>query len=128
MTASSTILIIDDEPDVRTLLTTRLRAQRYEVLEAADGPSAVALAKQAHPDAILLDIMMPGMDGIATYQALRQEPTTQGTPIIFLTALAEGVDVMPRQLPQGRYTILSKLCEPRELLEAIRGALASAPR
>ncbi len=128
MTTPPTILIVDDEPDVRALLTTRLRAQPYRVLEAADGPSAVTLAAQARPDLILLDIMMPGMDGIATYQALRREPATAAIPIIFLTALAERVATTQRPLPPGTYTVLSKLCEPRELLEAICRALAPETR
>ena len=112
------ILIIDDEPDVRGLLKVRLTANRFQVLEAGDGPSGISIAKQNKPDLILLDILMPGMGGIETYRALKSDPVTQDTPIIFLTALAQSM--APTESRLKGYAMLGKPYQPEELLQEIR--------
>jgi CheY-like chemotaxis protein len=79
------ILIVDDEPNVRKLLRTLLR--NYTVVEAEDGEKAVEIAGAEKPDLILMDIMMPKMDGYSSCYALKREPATMSIPIIILTAI-----------------------------------------
>lgn len=116
--------MVDDEPDVRILLKARLASNGFQVLEAADGPSGIRIAETEHPDLILLDIMMPGKDGIEVYAALRQQPATKGIPIVFLTALSEGSNPSLTQLnPRRSYWMVGKPYRPQELLRAIDQAL-----
>jgi CheY-like chemotaxis protein len=118
------ILMVDDEPDVRMLLKARLASNGFQVLEAADGSSGIRIAETEHPDLILLDIRMPGIDGIEVYAALRQRPATQGIPIVFLTALSEGMSPGLMQLdPRRSYWMVGKPYEPAELLTVIRKAM-----
>lgn len=118
------ILIIDDESDVRAVLKARLMASHFQVLEAEDGPSGVARAKEEGPDLILLDILMPGQDGVETYHALQQDPATKGIPVIFLTALAEDVALTKKSLELERScAILGKPYQPQELIREIELAL-----
>lgn len=121
------ILMVDDEPDVRMLLKARLASNGFEVLEAADGPSGIRLAETERPDLILLDIRMPGKDGIEVYAALRQQPATKGIPIVFLTALSEGLNPSLTQLnPRRSYWMVGKPYQPGELLTVIRQAIEDA--
>src|SRR4051812_18805583 len=84
---SARILVVDDiEANVR-LLEAKLAAEYYEVLTAADGQSALALAVAEKPDIVLLDVMMPGMDGFAVCRALKEDPATGHIPVVLLTAL-----------------------------------------
>jgi len=118
------ILIVDDEPDVRTVLNTRLTANGFKVLEAPDGPAGIALAMQEKPDLILLDILMPGQDGVETYHSLKQTSATKEIPIIFLTALSQNISLTKHSLDLGSsYAILGKPYQPTELIREIRLAL-----
>jgi CheY-like chemotaxis protein len=118
------ILIVDDEPDVRALLKTRLTANGFEVFEASDGASGVTLALEKHPDLILLDIMMPGQDGVETYHKMKSDPGTQGIPVIFLTALADRISLTKKGLElEESYAILGKPYRADELVQEIRRAL-----
>lgn len=84
------VLIIDDETGIRKITQISLKAiAGWEVLEAASGQEGVAIAQAEQPDAILLDVMMPGMDGITTFQHLQANPDTQAIPVILLTAKAQ---------------------------------------
>jgi formate hydrogenlyase transcriptional activator len=89
---SATLLIVDDTPNNISVLFETLTRFKYNVLVARDGKSAVEQAKLAQPDLILLDVMMPGMDGFETCRRLKQDDTTQPIPVIFMTALAETID------------------------------------
>jgi two-component system OmpR family response regulator len=81
------VLVVDDEDDIRRIASLSLTAVGgMDVCEASSGPAAVERARLESPDVVLLDMMMPGMDGIATFQALREQPETAGTPVVFLTA------------------------------------------
>ena len=119
------ILVVDDEADLRAFLRMRLEASHFEVLEAADGFSAIARAKETQPDLILLDILMPGKDGIETYHALKQDPSTRKIPIIFLSALARNTAPTQHNLgPEEGYAILGKPYQSEELLQAIHRVLS----
>lgn len=119
------ILIVDDEPHLRATLAARLTSHGYLVSEAPDAVSGVKLANTERPDLIILDILMPGDDGIQIFQTLRQNPNTQGIPVIFLTSL--GKDHMPqRHLAdngQNLYTVIGKPYVPEELVQTIQQVL-----
>ena len=83
------VLVIDDEAPIRLLCRVNLEAEGMTVLEAKDGPSGVEKAKQEHPDVILLDVMMPGLDGWRVAEELLEDGNTHEIPIVFLTARAE---------------------------------------
>ena len=86
------ILCVDDEKNNRDLLRAVLVPRGFEVVEAADGPSALAAAKEYHPSLILLDVMLPGLDGYAVCRALKEDPETQDIPVIMVTALMSKAD------------------------------------
>jgi CheY-like chemotaxis protein len=81
------LLVVDDEPDAAIILAKTLKARGYEVHTASNGLDAVTMAKTLTPDLILLDILMPGMDGTEVAKALQEDPTTRNIPVIFLTCL-----------------------------------------
>lgn len=118
-------LIIDDEEDVRFVVQMSLgRLGRMNVVEAASGEAGLALAKSEHPTFILLDMMMPGMDGMATFRALRANPETASIPIVFLTAKAMASEV--RKLETlGAKGVLLKPFDPLTLAQEIEAILAA---
>ena len=83
------VLVIDDEAPIRLLCRVNLEAEGMGVIEAPDGPSGVDKARDERPDVILLDVMMPGLDGWRVAEQLFEDERTAGIPIIFLTARAE---------------------------------------
>lgn len=88
------VLVIDDEQDVRYVARISLgRVGGMTVIEASSGKEGIALAKSERPDFILLDMMMPGMDGAATFHALREDEETSSIPVVFLTAVAKVAEV-----------------------------------
>jgi CheY-like chemotaxis protein len=87
---SKRVLLIDDEESIQTVVQFGLKlAANWEVLIASSGAEGILKAQHEHPDIILLDVMMPEMDGLATFRALQQDQTTQAIPVIFLTAKAQ---------------------------------------
>lgn len=117
-----TILLADDEPNLRLLVRTTLSDPRFRILEAADGSAALRLAKDEHPDVIVLDWMMPGMSGIEVAAALREDPLTRGIPIIMLTAKGQQAD--RDQTARLDVTAhLAKPFSPLELLEKVDALL-----
>ena len=87
--AAHTILVVDDDPEIVTLLATRLGKRGYKVATASDGTSALQLAKRDRPDLVLLDVMMPGKSGWEVARALKQDPDMAGTKIVMVTAIGE---------------------------------------
>ena len=81
------ILVVDDEHDALLVLSSAISAREYDVITADNGPEAVRLARREHPDLIILDIMMPEMDGTVVAAQLKERPDTSDIPIIFLTGL-----------------------------------------
>lgn len=90
--AAKRILVVDDEPDIRTFLSLTLEASDYVVSVAEDGLEGVQLARHVQPDVIILDVMMPGLDGISVLRSLRGDPETTDIPIVLLTAKTGDAD------------------------------------
>jgi len=113
------ILVIDDEPSILNLVTSYLRAEGYEYYTASDGPSGLKAARSYQPDLIVLDIMLPGMDGIEVLSQLRRESDVY---VIMLTAKTEETDKVIG-LSVGADDYLTKPFSPRELMARIKAAL-----
>jgi two-component system, OmpR family, response regulator len=114
------ILIIDDDADIRSIARLSLsRVGGMEVIEAGSGVEGVGKAQDEKPDVILLDMMMPTMDGLETLAALRARPATASTPVIFLTAKAVG-DQVERMTSLGAAGVLIKPFDPRTLSQDVR--------
>lgn len=114
------VLIIDDEADIRLIVRMSLTSLGgMDVIEAASGSEGVRTAREEKPDVILLDMMMPVMDGLATLAALRSQPATAETPVIFLTAKAERHEV-DRMTPLGAAGVLLKPFDPHTLPDDVR--------
>ena len=118
----ATLLIVDDEPQVRKLLETLLQHEGYQTLCAGSGEEALQLVAQQPPDLILLDIMMPGMDGYEVASQLKGDETTAGIPIIMLTALSEP-SARVSGLETGAEEFISKPVERVELWLRVRNLL-----
>lgn len=88
----ASILVVDDDPEIVTMLSTRLTKRGYHVTTANDGHRALELAKREKPDLVLLDVMMPGKSGWEVARALKQDPVTQGIKIVMVTAIGEQVN------------------------------------
>jgi CheY-like chemotaxis protein len=120
---SRRVLVIEDERDIRELVRLSLsRVGGYEVLVAGSGPDGVDLAEAERPDAILLDVMMPGLDGPATLERLRASSGTAEIPVLFLTAKVQAAD-RERLLGLGVSGIIAKPFDPIALPAQVAGAL-----
>jgi DNA-binding response OmpR family regulator len=118
----TTVLVIDDEAPIRLLCRVNLEAEGMPVLEAGDGPSGLETARTEQPDVILLDVMMPGLDGWGVAEALLEDERTTEIPIIFLTARAEFRD-RARGLDIGGVDYSTKPFNPVELAPLVRSLL-----
>ena len=108
------VLVIDDEAPIRLLCRVNLEAEGMEVLEASDGPTGLEKARNEEPDVILLDVMMPGLDGWQVAEELLDSESTSSIPIVFLTARAEVRD-RARGLDLGGIDYVTKPFNPVEL-------------
>ena len=116
------VLVIDDEAPIRLLCRVNLEAEGIHVLEAADGAKGLDLAREERPDVVLLDVMMPGLDGWRVAEELLEDDRTSGIPIIFLTARAEFRD-RARGLDIGGVDYVTKPFNPLDLAQLVRGLL-----
>ncbi len=116
------ILIIDDEADFAKMLQTRLQVEGYEVLVAEDGIKGIQLARRDQPDLIILDVMMPGMDGHMVCDMLKKSTVTWSIPIIYLTAMTGQADEL-LAMDKGAKYFLTKPYHPGMLLEMVRSAV-----
>jgi len=118
------ILVIDDEQDIRLVAQVGLRAAGLAVVTAASGAAGLAAARLERPDAILLDVMMPGMDGYQTFGALKADPDLAQIPVVFLTAK----DPSGRELQAcaaGAAGFIAKPFTPHELPEILKRLLGA---
>ncbi len=116
------VLVVDDEAPIRLLCRVNLEAEGMQVLEAADGIAGVEAAQAERPDVVLLDVMMPGMDGWQVAERLLEDEATSHIPLIFLTARAELRD-RARGLELGGVDYITKPFNPVELASVVEGML-----
>jgi CheY-like chemotaxis protein len=116
------ILVVDDEPAIRLLCRVNLQADGFQVKEAPDGAAAMSLAREWHPDLILLDVMMPGEDGFAVAERIRDDPALSGVRVLFLTARA---DIGDNERARGSGVVghITKPFNPSSLSDEVRTAL-----
>jgi DNA-binding response OmpR family regulator len=120
--ARRSILVVDDEEDVRTLLEMVFRKNGFEVRTATNGKEAVASAYEDPPDAILLDVMMPEMDGWQVLRALKGDESTRSIPVVMISARSERRDKMIG-LQEGADGYIGKPFSPSEVVREIRALL-----
>jgi len=123
--AGQRILLVEDNEDNRTIYSTVLRYLGYEVIEAEDGLQAVALARSEHPELILMDISIPGIDGWEATRVLRQDAATRDLPIVALTAHALADD-RERASKAGFTSYLAKPIEPNAVVAEVRRLIGGA--
>lgn len=116
------VLVADDDADVRELVEFRLARAGYEVITAADGEEAVALALARRPDLCVIDVMMPKLDGYQVTERLREAGDLDGVPVLLLTASVQEAAV-ERGFEVGADDYIKKPFSPRELLERVASAL-----
>jgi DNA-binding response OmpR family regulator len=121
------VLVIDDEAPIRLLCRVNLEAEGMSVLEAADGTTGLEKARDETPDVVLLDVMMPGLDGWRVAEELLEDPRTESIPIIFLTARAELRD-RARGIDLGGVDYVTKPFNPVELAPLVRDLLDRVAR
>lgn len=122
MKSAPKILIVDDEPDAVELVEFNLRGAGFDVVTAADGAEAIRKARSNKPDLILLDVMLPELDGLEVCKLLRRDPATSAVPIIMLTAKAAEIDrVLGLELGADDY--VTKPFSPRELVLRVKSLL-----
>ena len=125
--AGATVLIVDDEPDLVELIAYTLAAEGFRVLTAADGAEGLAVAEAERPDLVVLDIMMPRMDGVELTERLRENAQLRLTPILMLTARSgEGDEIAG--LEAGADDYLTKPVSPKRLAMRIRALLRRGER
>lgn len=119
-------MIVDDDEDIRFVAELAVRQiGNWEVVSAASGLEALAIVGSERPDVILLDAMMPQLDGLATMAKLREEPATAGIPVIFLTARVQQHEI-EAYLARGAQGVISKPFDVTTLPDEIRGILRDA--
>jgi CheY-like chemotaxis protein len=117
------ILVIDDEDDIRKLIKTCLEIMGgWQVITASSGSEGLSLSQVNRPDAILLDVMMPDMDGLSTFQKLQSNPITSNIPVILLTA--KGRFIEPKFTELGVKGVLNKPFNPLKIAEQVAVALS----
>jgi DNA-binding response OmpR family regulator len=119
------VLVVDDTPDTLALLTDALEEAGMTVLVALDGETALQRAQQAGPDIILLDAVMPGLDGFETCARLKQLPGVAGIPVVFMTGLSETEHVV-KGFRAGGVDYVTKPIVPDQLIARMRAHLANA--
>lgn len=121
------VLVIDDEPDVLLLCRLNLQQRGHELVEASGGARGLELARERHPDVIVLDLMMPGMDGYQVLEALQRDDATSSIPVLVLTAKALRAD-RERSHGLGAAAFLTKPFVPSELCEMVDALVPAGGR
>jgi DNA-binding response OmpR family regulator len=121
------VLVIDDEAPIRLLCRVNLEAEGMEVVEAPDGPTGIETAEEEQPDVVLLDVMMPGLDGWSVAERLLESEDTGHIPIVFLTARADLRD-RARGIDLGGLDYITKPFNPVELASLVSRVVAAVER
>ena len=123
----STVLLVEDDPDIRHLVSYKLRTGGFDVVEAADGLTALDLARRTPPDLVILDVRMPRKSGLEVCRELRAGPRTADVPIILLTARAQPQD-LEQAYAAGATDYVVKPFSPRALVERVQAVLQRVSR
>ena len=115
------VLIVDDEPNVRRL-SRKILSNTFDVVEAEDGKQAIEIANNQKPDVILMDMMMPKMDGLTACHAIKKDPTTKSIPVIMVTAIGFELNIKLSQ-QMGATGYVTKPFTPKDLLDKIAQVL-----
>jgi DNA-binding response OmpR family regulator len=118
-----TVLVVDDDPDVRSVIAFKLQHAGFTVYEEADGEAGLAAAAQERPDVVLLDWMMPRMSGVEVCRAMRDNATLDATRVIMLTAKSQEPEVQ-RGFAAGADDYIVKPFSPSELVSRVQAVLA----
>ncbi|MEE9220058.1 MAG: response regulator, partial [candidate division NC10 bacterium] len=118
----ATVLIVDDEPMLRQMVREHLERHGLQIEEAESGQEALEFAHRVNPDLILLDIMMPDLNGLQVCQALREHEATRAIPVVLLTS-QDGLEDRIRGLDAGANDYLTKPVQPSELLARVKAHL-----
>jgi CheY-like chemotaxis protein len=121
------ILIVDDQPDLRLLIRLTFSSSGYRLQEAADGEAALAACAEAVPDAVLLDVMLPGIDGYEVCRRLKSDARTHATFVVLMTAGHQETERV-RATAAGADRYLAKPFSPAQLLDLVQRELAARPR
>ena len=122
MNAPLRVLVADDDDGLRQLMRLVLRREGFEVIEAVNGLEALARAQDCNPTVILLDVMMPGMDGLDGCRNLKSDQRFEGVPVIFVTAV-DDIKQRNESLKLGADDCIKKPIGPRELVARVRGVM-----
>jgi len=121
------VLLVDDDPVIVRLLQVNFRLDGFEVDTASSGEKALRRVRECLPDVIVLDVMMPGIDGWGVYAKIKEDPETKGVPVVFLSARAQDEDLR-HGYALGVDEYVTKPFDPAHLLEIVRRALARTQR
>jgi CheY-like chemotaxis protein len=121
----NTVLVVDDEPNIRLMTCLQLKQAGYTVTAAEDGEHALTILEGSRPDAVLLDLEMPGVDGLRVLEELHSRRLIADLPVIVFSVHADVSEVLERIQQLGCRAILRKPYAQQELLEAVRAALAA---
>lgn len=120
------VLVVDDDPSILLLCRVNLELDGFRVLEAADGATALELAREHRPDIVLLDLMLPDIDGFQVLRELKEDPQRRDLPVVILTARTDDQDKV-RSLTDGAAEYITKPLSPFALAHVIEDVLASDP-
>jgi two-component system phosphate regulon response regulator PhoB len=124
--ASRKVAVIEDEVDILEVLRHNLSREGYKVLTSRDGEEGLALVRKEAPEIVLLDLMLPGLDGIEVCRRLKQDPVTRPIPVIMVTAKGEEADIV-LGLGVGADDYITKPFSPRELVARVKAVLRRGP-
>jgi two-component system, OmpR family, response regulator MprA len=124
--SEAALLLVDDDAPIRRMLERTLTAEGYEVVAAADGGAALAAVERNLPDAIVLDVSMPGIDGYEACRRLREDHHLDDLPVVMLTAHTQDED-LDRGYALGIVAYVTKPFDPQVLVATVRDALAGTP-
>jgi DNA-binding response OmpR family regulator len=120
-----TILVVDDDPVIQKLLTVNFEMEGYRVITAGDGEDGLQRIAEVRPDIVLLDVMMPRMDGVEVVRRLKSDDSTSGIPVILLSAKAQATDISGG-LDAGADDYITKPFDPLELLDKVAALVGPA--
>jgi DNA-binding response OmpR family regulator len=121
-----TILVVDDDPVIQKLLAVNFEMEGYHVITASDGEEALEQVAAERPGVVVLDVMMPKLDGIEVTRRIKADPDTRSTPVLLLSAKAQAKDIAIG-MEAGADAYLTKPFEPLDLLERVAALLGGGP-